>query len=73
MPQNATVLQSEHAEQYSKVPMTATIKRQFLISASGAYCQQWTGIHGAICICDPVFYEQIYVCQVSLHPASKQA
>ena len=27
-------------------------------TTSGAYCQQWTAIHGATCICDAVFILQ---------------
>ena len=73
LPQNTTVIQSEHTEQYSKVPMTAyDIQGQSMISAvdnniiwgmpgttSGAYCQQWTTITGATCICDAIFKVEV--------------
>ena len=41
LPQNTTVIQSEYAEKYSKVPMTARSRGSQWITKMGNNGQQW--------------------------------
>ena len=53
----------QHTEQYSKVPMAEAVFDICIWSmsetTSGAYCQQWTAIRGATCICDAILSDNL--------------